>query len=80
MVPAFALVVAVATLGRRRRRAVQHLVFSLHTYSFFLVALPVITIVIGFPLAIALHAFGVPEGVYGYDAQFSAVLLLCIAI
>ena len=39
MVPAFAIVVGLLALGRRRVNGVQHLVFSLHTYTFLFLAL-----------------------------------------
>jgi hypothetical protein len=40
MVPMFALFVALATLGRRRRGAVHHLVFSLHSIAALFILLP----------------------------------------
>jgi hypothetical protein len=78
MVPLFTLVVALVTI-RKRRPAVQHLVFGLHTYSFLFVSAPVILFGVAFPLILALRAMHVHIGGGGEDLIFSALLLAVVS-
>lgn len=81
MVPAFALFVGLVTLGLRRRRPfVQHLVFSFHLYSWFLLFLIVSAYVLYVPVTFVLARLGVEAGVYGYDAEYSIALLAVFSI
>jgi hypothetical protein len=75
MAPIFAVFVGAATLGRRRRPIVQHVVFALHALSFLLVFEMVSRYVIQLPLVTLLARLHVETGPYGYDDQISLVML-----
>ncbi len=81
MVPVFALFVGGLTLVLRRRRPfVQHLVFAFHTYSWFFLCLIVSIYVLYLPLTFVLGKLHVAQGMYGYDAEYSVVMLTAFSI
>lgn len=80
MVPAFALLVGIATLRRKRAPVVQHVVYALHFYAFLFVMLVVSGLVLDAPLVALLKALHVDPGPYGYDSQRSLMSFTLIAI
>jgi hypothetical protein len=77
MVPAFAILIGVLTLGRKRP-IVQHLVYSLHTYSFFFVGLPIVLIVVAIPIYTAMRAVNGPTT--ESDPVYTAVAVITLAV
>ncbi|HEY4218742.1 MAG TPA: DUF3667 domain-containing protein [Gemmatimonadaceae bacterium] len=74
MVPIFTLFVWFFTLGRRRF-AVQHLTFSLHTFAFIFCMIPIANYLIEYPLVWILtrmHVSG--NGELGFDAEISLAM------
>jgi hypothetical protein len=76
MVPMFAVVIGVLAFNRNRP-VVQHLVYSLHTYSFFFVGLPLAIFAVGTPLYHVLHA---TIGLDNADPVFTSVAMLALTV
>jgi hypothetical protein len=82
MVPVFALVVGLLMIPRRRP-IVQHLVFSLHTYSFFFIGLPIALLLVAWPAYHILRAVVGPtsdDGVYTIVAMLSLFIYLTLSL
>lgn len=76
MVPAFALVVAGATIGRRRVYAVQHLSFALHTYAFIFCLAFAATYLVGFPTVYVSRWLGMHLTDATWDNWMSTAIIL----
>jgi hypothetical protein len=80
MVPLFAVCVAAVTIGRRRRYAVHHLVFSLHFYSYLLVLFfAVICLLRGLVYLLPVSAVRALFG-SGNDNVLSSMLMIGVAV
>ena len=80
MVPAFALLVGIATLRRKRAPIVQHVVYALHFYSFIFVMLVVSRYLVDLPLVALLKVLHVDPGPYEYDSQRSLASFTILSI
>ena len=80
MVPAFALLVGIATVRRKRAPMVQHVVYSLHFYAFVFVMLVASRYLIDLPLVALLQALHVDPGPFEYDSQRSLASFIVISI
>lgn len=76
MVPVFALVVWLLTINRRRP-LVNHLVYALHTYSFFFVGLPIALFLVALPIYKIMSATN--DGLE-QDAVYTPVAMLTLAV
>lgn len=80
MVPAFAILVGVLSLGRRRFPIVQHVVYSLHFYAFLFVFLVVSAYTVDPLVIFTLKRLHVKPGFYGYDNEASLVAFVLVSI
>lgn len=80
MVPVFAAVIGVVTVGRKRRPVVQHVVFALHFFAFFFILLIFAAYAIDLPLNFILRTMHYPEGVFGYDGPDSVAAGIVLAV
>lgn len=78
MVPALALLVGLVAF-RQRRPFVQHLVFSLHAFSFLFLMAPIVITGIGSPITAILRAMHVTGATHGYSAELSMVVIATLA-
>ncbi len=72
MVPLFAALVALAYL-KRRRYFVEHLIFSLHFFAFFLILTSVGLTLIELPIELTLSFFRVDTTDFDWDSIFTYV-------
>jgi hypothetical protein len=79
MVPLFALLTALVTLGRRRY-AVQHLAFSLHVFAWIFCFIPVAHYAIQLPVVWYLTRVHYAQSALGYDGPISLALAICLAV
>lgn len=79
MVPMFALLVA-ALERRRRRPALQHLVFSLHAMAVMLVVISVTRYIVGIPIAVLHNAAGRTWSASTLDLMASLPMLAALAL
>ena len=77
MVPAFALLVGVLQV-RRRRPLVQHLVYALHTYCMLLVFLVAAYYLVAMPVTLYLLARELPQSAFNADAMLGMVQLAAL--
>lgn len=80
MVPAFAAVVGVVTLGRRRFYAVQHLSFALHAYAFIFCVAMIAAYVVGFPSIYVPRWLGMKIGESLWDPFMTAAIVGSLGI
>jgi hypothetical protein len=80
MVPMFALLTWLTTVGGGRKYAVQHVVFSLHVFAFLLCLAPLAHYFIDYALVWTLARLGATGGALGFDLETSVALGLVFAV
>jgi hypothetical protein len=80
MVPAFAVLVALATIGGDRRHAVQHIAFAFQTYAFIFFVLLAAPYVIGVPAGWLLRLGHVALSAQGWDDLTSGAVAVAVIV
>jgi hypothetical protein len=80
MVPVFALIVGLVTMGRRRFYAVQHLSFALHAYAFLFCVAIIAAYVVGFPSMYLPKWLGMKVGDRYWDLSMTTAIVTSLGI